>query len=204
MTVSGYQLRPDFVTAVRKSGERWERLTKATEKVQWVIGELAVKEWRFVERDAQGELTKEHFQMMASAEINAALPRKLLTNTGQTLRRWMDTFEAWENLYKEIELLKDEVPYDCFRLAPMFAKLEKNKGITPLAMIVRAYREEWTADDMEVHYGKDKTPVHEYDRVIGWLDGLQGAKFEWVKDKAQRTEMTQLAARMREIAESWK
>lgn len=205
VTGTAYQLRPAFVKALQREGKRYERAEALQSKVQWKIGELALNEWRFVEQDAEGEITKHHFQAWASSVINEQLGYPLLTATGETLRRWMDVYEKYENLNGEIEPLKEVLPYDYFRLAASLAARPENeaKGITPLAILAKTYNEKWTDDEMRNAFGDGVKP-HEYDRVIGWLDGLQGAKFEWIKDRTQRERFAALIGEARQIAENWK
>lgn len=205
MTGMSYQLRPAFVKALQREGKRYERAEALQSKVQWKIGDLALKEWRFVESDAEGEITKHHFQAWASSKINEVLGYPLLTATGETLRRWMDIAEKYENVSDEIEPLKEVLPYDYFRLAASLAARPENeaKGITPLFILAKTHYEKWTDDEMRAAFGDGNKP-HEYDRVIGWLDGLQGAKFEWIKDRTQRERFAALIGEARQIAENWK
>ncbi len=197
------QLRPQFVQAIRAEAQAYAEARESSDAHQWTIGALALAEWREQysgERGGPDEISKMEFYQLASEAINSALPFPIVAQSGHTLRLWVNMAETYEHTDAAI---KDALTYQHFRDAKRLAAMPENEGKNPDYFLAQAITGQLTADEMLERYDpKRSEPVHEYDKVIGWLDSLQAVKLGWIRDATQRKEFAEHAAAMRRIIEA--
>ncbi len=197
------QLRPQFVKAIRTEARAYAEAQGSADAHQWAIGALALAEWREQysgENGGADEMPKMEFYQLASEAINSALPFPIVAQSGHTLRLWMSIVETYEHTDTAI---RDALTYQHFRNAKRLAAMPENEGKNPDYFLAQAITGQLTADEMLEKYDpKRSEPVHEYDRVVGWLDSLQTAKLSWIRDAAQRKAFVAHATAMRRIIEA--
>jgi hypothetical protein len=196
-----YLFRPEFVNRLRREVKRLHRASRIAGRHQWRIARLVNKEWEWTNEQYEGEIRKEYFYAAISHEINAALPFPICTETGETLRRWCEVAATYSSA--DTADLENILSFDHFRVARSLSKLDRNEreGNTPMVILRRAAEEGWTVEEMNNHFGDGLEPPNEYDKAIGWLDGLQSLKFDWIPDRGDRERLNKLAGEIREIVE---
>ena len=176
------------------------RLQKATTLRQFAIGDKINRLWQT--NDYSVELRRADFLQECSRAINSGVEFPVLSESGETLRRWCDVAKVYENV-PGVEAFKESLSFDHFQRARKLA----NEGHVPAPdlALAKALQLGMTADEMELHFNPEPlTPPHEYDRAVGWFDSLQALRFEWVKDTSARAEIVRHLAEARKIAEAYK
>lgn len=187
----------EFVNDLTAAAVDYDAHAAKTDKDVWYLATRTNTEW---ESNYSGEagVSKAEFYAQASAAINAAMNRKRLTPSGETLRRWCDIAAAFRDMPGAAEFVST-LPFEVFRVSRMLGKDPKNNkdNLTHYALVAIAYKENLSADELVERYGKHRNDSSEYDHVTGWLDSLESAKYEWLN--GSKAEFLRLIARMREI-----
>lgn len=196
-----YLFRPEFVVRLRREAKKFNRASSIASRHQWRIARLVNKEWEWTNEQYEGEINKDYFYAAVSHEINSILPFPICTETGETLRRWCEVAASYSSA--KTADLENVLRFEHFRVARSLSKLPHNEkeGNTPMVILRRAAEEKWTVEEMNKHFGDGLDVPTEYDKAIGWLDGLQALRFEWIPDRTDREKLAKLAAEMREIVE---
>jgi len=178
-----------FVDLLQKEARKLSIIDRAKSGKQWLFGELVNAEWKIklaeLERDdLADEITKDHFLQECSRAINHGLPFPVISESGETLRRWCEVAESYAKM-PALPIFREVLSFDHFFQARRLANDPNCKLLAPDIALAEALRNKWTANEMVFHYSP-KEPVHEYDKVISWLDNLQSVKLDWIKDSEKR------------------
>jgi hypothetical protein len=186
-------LTPAFVTDVQVIAEQYDAYQGKADNEVWKLSRRVIAEW---ESEYKGEISKEDFYAAASYAINAAMGRKRLSASGETLRRWCDIVGSYAEM-PEIDTFADFLPFEVFRVARHCSKSPKAQGMTHWEIVSIAYEEQLSADELERRYGDDRGSVSEYDKVIGFMSSLQSFSFEWMNE--YKAEAVSLINRLNEL-----
>lgn len=187
-----------FVDKLRAEAQKLSVIQRVTCQKQWAIGELVNEEWRRGGYD--GEITKEQFYQECSRAINHGLPFPLVSESGETLRRWCEVTESYAKV-PAINEFKEVLSFDHFFQARRMANDPDCNLPAPDIALAMAVKNKWTAGEMVYHFSP-KEPVHEYDRVMSWLGSLLNVKLEWIKDGALRKQAMYHLEQFRKIVEA--
>ena len=193
-----YLLDYEFVDRLQSEARKLHLIDTAKSKKQWLFGEMANDEWKRGGYD--GEITKDKFLQECSRAINHGLPFPIVAESGETLRRWCEVAESYAKM-PALSIFRQVLSFDHFFQARRLANDPTCKLPAPDIALAEAIQKKWTASEMVSHYAP-KHLAHDYDKVINWLDGLQGVKFEWVKDTDRRERAVALLQELREIVEA--
>lgn len=152
--------------------------------------------------DYDKEIRKEEFYVECCKEMNSGFDFPVIGDSGQTLRRWCEVEESYAKLPALAEF-REVLSFDHFFQARRMANHPEIYHITaPDIALAKAIENKWDAGDMVYHFSP-KEPVHEYDKVIGWLDSLQTIKLSTViKDMDQRKQAEYHLSEFRKIVEA--
>ena len=192
-------LRPGFAATLQAQAAQYRELERAKSGKEWLFGSLVNAEWDAAP-DLRAEITKEQFYEECSRVINSGLPFPIVGKSGETLRRWCGVQASYANLPALAEF-QAVLSFDHFYQARRMSLNPAYRLAAPDIALAQAVNEEWTAGEMVYHYSP-KEPVHEYDKVIGWLDSLQGVKLDFIKTLARRQEAEGHLRAFREIVEA--
>lgn len=177
-------LSPDFATDLMQSAKEYDRAEEVSDNEKWVIAELVNDMWSEhagLVYELTGEKvfpTKAEYYVECSRVANIGLSRKRFGDSGETLRAWCElqqTYAAFPDIHKFLDALS----FEHLRKAKKLAKDEKVK--VPVLALAKAIQENWTADEMKEFYDPSE-PVHPFDKVTGWLDGmLNKDSWSWLK-----------------------
>ena len=177
-------LSPDFATDLMQSAKEYDRAEEVSDNEKWVIAELVNDMWSEhagLVYELTGEKvfpTKAEYYVECSRVANIGLSRKRFGDSGETLRAWCElqqTYAAFPDIHKFLDALS----FEHLRKAKKLAKDEKVK--VPVLALAKAIQENWTADEMKEHYDPSE-PVHPYEKVTSWLDGmLNKESWSWLK-----------------------
>lgn len=181
-------LDPEFVTDLMKSAQEHDRAEEISDDEKWNIAERVNDLWPehagMVYELTNDRIfpTKEEYYIECSRVANIGLKRKRFSDSGQTLRAWCElqqTYAAFPDIHKFLDVLS----FDHLRKAKKLAK--DNKVKVPVLALANAIDKQWTADEMKEYYDPTE-PVHPFDKVTGWLEGLTD-KNSWSWLKSQQT-----------------
>ena len=177
-------LSPDFAIDLMQSAKEYDRAEEVSDNEKWVIAELVNDMWSEhagLVYELTGEKvfpTKAEYYVECSRVANIGLSRKRFGDSGETLRAWCElqqTYAAFPDIHKFLDALS----FEHLRKAKKLAKDEKVK--VPVLALAKAIQENWTADEMKEHYDPSE-PVHPYEKVTSWLDGmLNKESWSWLK-----------------------
>lgn len=158
-----------FVDTLQSEARKLHLIDKAKSGKQWLFGELVNAEWK--RNGYEGEITKDEFLQECSRAINHGLPFPVVAESGETLRRWCEVAESYAKM-PALSIFREVLSFDHFFQARRLANDPTCKLPAPDIALAEAIRNKWTAGEMVFHYAP-KHPVHDYDKVISWIDGLQ-------------------------------
>jgi hypothetical protein len=96
-----------------------------------------------------------------------------------------------------LETIRETLSFDHFRRARILAN--KGKVVVPAYALAVAATQKYTAEEMTTHFDPPQAP-NEYERITGWLDGLQAARFEWLEQE-RREKLVRLLQEIRKLLE---
>jgi hypothetical protein len=187
-------LSPGFVDVLQAQARRYAALEKLRSRRQWFFGNLINGQWNCLPADVQEEVTRQGFYLECSYWINAAVEFPIVAASGETLRRWCEIAAAYENM-PGVEIMREHLSFDHFRRARQLAS--KGKVSVPAFALATAAAEQLTAEEMTTRFDPPQAP-DDYSRAVGWIDGLETSRFEWLPaDK--REQAYALLRQLREI-----
>lgn len=187
-------LPPEFVEKLQAQARRYQALQKLTSRREWYFGELVNCAWETLPDDIKAELTHEHYYMECSRVINEACEFPIVTHTGETLRRWCEIAASYQNM-PALEEIREVLSFDHFVKARRL--VNRQKIAVPSLALATAIEQEYTADEMVQHFDPPQPP-NEYERVTGWLDSLQAARWSWL-DRDRQTKVNYHLEEIRKI-----
>ena len=183
-------LDPEFAKELQGMSSEYDGYETAADNSKWVIAEKVNSMWPEHEtaRDENGVKvfeTKKDFYMECSRVANIGLKKKRFSDSGETLRRWcetQETYNQWQDAYNFLNWLSFDHLYKAKKL------YKDGKVRVPVLALAEAVRSGYTADEMKEHF--DPTiPPHEYDIWKENINTLINAKLEFVKDLGVRKEI---------------
>lgn len=187
-------LPPEFVTTLQTQARRYAALEKLKSRREWFFGELVNCEWERLESDVKAEFTKDRFYMLCSHLINEVTDFPIVAESGETLKRWCEVVASFQHM-PGLEIIREKLSFDHFRRARILAN--KGKVSVPSYALAVAATQGYTAEEMTTHFDPPEAP-NEYEMVIGRLDWLQSARFEWL-DKQRRDRLSSLLQEIRKL-----
>jgi hypothetical protein len=185
-----------FVAELQTQARRYATLEKIKSRREWKFGELVNCQWDRLDADVKAEISREMFYVECSRLINDVADFPIVSASGETLRRWCEVAAAYQNM-PGLEIIREQLSFDHFRRARILAN--KGKVIVPSYALAVAATQGYTAEEMATHFDPPQAP-NEFERVTGWIDSLQAARFEWLaRDKRER--LASLLGEIRKILE---
>ena len=181
-------LDPEFTADLMQSAKEYDRAEEISDNEKWTIAERVNEMWpehAGLTYELTGERifpTKAEYYVECSRVANIGLSRKRFGDSGETLRAWCELQQTYAP-FPDIHKFLDELSFDHLRKAKKLARDEKVK--VPVLALAKAIAENWTADEMKEHYDPSE-PIHPYEKVTGWLDGMLN-KDSWSWLKSQKT-----------------
>lgn len=181
-------LDPEFVNDLMKSAKEYDRAEEISDDEKWRISERVNELWpehagMIYELTSERVFpTKQEYYAECSRVANIGLTRKRFSDSGETLRRWCEvqqTYATFPDAHKFLDVLS----FSHLQKAKKLAK--DNKVKVPVLALAEAINRQWTADEMKEHYDPTE-PVHPFDKVTGWLEGMTD-KNSWSWLKSQQT-----------------
>jgi len=192
-------LRPEFSCQLQQESRKYNLIQKAKSKKEWHFGNLVNVEWESAGDDMKTEISKDQFYAECSRVMNAELPFPIVTDSGQTLRRWCNVAESYANM-PGLEAFQEALSFDHFFHARRMANDPAIPLSIPVLVLAEAVKNKWVVKEMIQHYAPPEL-VHDYDKALGWLDSLQAIKLDWIKNKTEREEAQMHLSAYRQIVE---
>lgn len=189
-------LPPEFVAQLQTQARRYMALEKLKSRREWYFGELANCQWDRLSDDVKAEVTKDQFYAECSYLINVVSDFPIVSASGETLKRWCEVAASYRDM-PGLEIIREKLSFDHFRRARILAN--KGKVSVPAYALAVAATQQYTAEEMTQHFDPPQAP-NEYERITGWLDGLQAARFEWL-EKDRREKLVSLLQEIRKLLE---
>ena len=202
--VKSTYLLNSFVDQLQTAAKRYKAAGQIKDRRQWVFSEMVSREWEAIKNEpfVKDEITKYGHYIECSYWINQATGFPVVAASGETLRRWCEVWETYKDI-PAFEEMRCVLSFDHFQKAKWLA--HGLKVAVPSLALATALEHRYTADEMVNHFDPvRKNGVHPYEKVIGWLDNLQGLTYEWIKDTQDRTSAIQHLAAARAIIERHK
>lgn len=189
-------LPPGFVTELQTQAREYAALEQVKSRREWAFGESVNCMWERLAPEIKAEISKDMFYVECSHHINASVEFPIVSASGETLRRWCEVAAAYRDM-PGVELIRESLSFDHFRRARALAN--KGKVSVPAYALAVAVTHKYTAEEMSHHFDPPQAP-NEYERVTGWLDGLQATRFSWLP-KEKRERLASLLQEIRKILE---
>lgn len=193
-------LRPEFSCQLKNEARKYRLIAKAKSKKEWHFAGIVNAEWKNLDTDIKDEITRDQFNAECSRVINDGLDFPIVTDTGETLRRWCNVADTYENM-PGLEAFQAALSFDHFYRARWLAN--QNLVSVPVFALAKAVEMRYTSEEMILHF-KPNEITHDYDKANGYFSGLCNLRFEWIKDKADRDEILVHVKKANEIMEKWK
>jgi hypothetical protein len=193
-------LSAEFAGRLQAEARKYGLIAYAKSKKQWLFGDMINAEWKR-NPDFSAEITKEEFYIECSRVMNSGMSFPVVGESGQTLRRWCEVAESFANM-PALEEFKEVLSFDHFFQARRMANKPEIYHIsTPVLALAEAVIRKWDSAEMVYHFSP-KEPVHEYDRAISYLDGLQSLKLEnYINDPDKRKQAEYHISELRKLIE---
>lgn len=179
-------LDPEFVRDIQADAKLLDENQEAADESKWNIAARTNEMWpehKGIVYELTNDFvypTKNDFYAEVSRVGNTGLKHKRFSDSGETLRRWCEV-QATYAQFDKAELFLEVLSFDHLAKAKKLARDEKVK--VPILALAEAQRNHWTADEMKEHFDPS-LPVHPYDRITGWLDGmLDNNNWKWLKSR---------------------
>ena len=179
-------LDPEFVKDLMASAKEYDNAEEISDDEKWAIAEKVNDLWpehagiRYAMSKKKVFETKADYYVECSRVANIGLKRKRFGDSGETLRAWCELQQTYAN-FPDVHKFLDALSFEHLRKAKKLAKDEKVK--VPVLALAKAIAENWTADEMKEHYDPSE-PIHPYEKVTGWLDGmLNKDSWSWLKSQ---------------------
>lgn len=195
-------LRPAFSCQLQKEAKKYRLIEKAKSKKEWHFAAIVNTEWETLDPDIKTEITRDQFNAECSRVINASLDFPIVTDTGETLRRWCNVADTYANM-PGLEAFQNALSFDHFFQARRMANDPTIPLSVPVLALAEAVQNKWVVREMVHHYDPPAV-THDYDKATGYFSGLAGLKFEWVKNKDDRDRLKEYISKANQIMEAWK
>lgn len=180
-------LDPEFAADLQASVKHFDDCESEADNERWNIAFQVNEMWPEHENnvDDRGEKifpTKKEYYAECSRVANLVVKRKRFSDSGETLRRWCEVQESY-NQWRDAVTFLDHLSFDHLYKA---RKLYKDGKVSPPVLaLAEAVRRKWTADEMKEHYDPTITP-HPYDIFRSNINNLLSAKLEFIKSAEVR------------------
>jgi hypothetical protein len=159
-------LSKEFADFLRKQGRKIKTVSDALDVMKWHLADAVNLEW--IDGGYKGEVTKEEFYI----ECCTCLPVMLFGKSGQTLRRWCDLRNFYEDVPNSDVLLRGS-SFDHLLRAK---RLELGNKIEAAEIAVAvAIKNELTAEEMQYKYdprGESETEERTIERLFSLADAM--------------------------------
>ena len=197
-------LDPEFIADLKLIAANYDKNQEQADDDTWNIARRVNEMWqehKSITHDGfTDELvypTKLDFLSAVSYEINQGLKKPRFSASGETLRRWCEVQARYSN-FKEADLFLEALSFEHLRIAKV---LDYNgKVANPVTALAMAQKENWTADEMRLHYDPPGQ-ITIYEKFTGWLESLWTTKLEFIKKVEDREQARKLMNELRNIME---
>lgn len=192
--VESTTLSPELVGKLHLMAGNYDQYQARADDSKWEIAKL-VNDW-YGEHQSIFKGVKMDYYQECSRMANTGLKRKRWSDSGEALRKMCELETTYHNT-PGIEEILDATSVQHLQFAKKLAA--DGKVSVPVYALAKAIDMNWTADEMCYHFAPPEV-VHEAEKGIGYLDGLQALEYAWLK-VSERDEVRTLLARVRSILE---
>lgn len=167
-------LDPEFCLDLIRSSERYEKAQDGLDGEKWHMGQLVSEMWE--EHKGAFDNRLEYFAE-CSRVMNEGRRKKYFSDSGETLRRYVELFESYKLFIKEVEQAEKFI--EKFTLSHLQnARMVYNAGKvdSPLDALIWCFPqtgERKSADEILEHYLPRNPPKTDVEKtIIGWIARL--------------------------------